>query len=102
MSTQQWHRIDFSHSQITDGDKNDLMDMFNKIFMELGAPHNFALFSEVSESGPDLIHYLSPAASKNMVGIIKKYSGKSCKKPKNVKLRLLVGYQSVEKDIDNL
>ena len=79
-----------------------MMDMFNKIFMKLGAPQSFALFSEIPESGPDLIHYLSPAASKDMGSLIRKYSGTSCKKPENVKLRLLVGYQSVEKDIDKL
>jgi len=102
MSTQLWHKIVFSHSQITAGDDSELMDMFNKIFMELGAPQNFALFSEISESGPDLIHYLSPATSKDMGSIIRKYSGTPCEKPENVKLRLLVGYQSVEKNIDNL
>ncbi|MCJ7617171.1 MAG: hypothetical protein MUO43_11610 [Desulfobacterales bacterium] len=102
MSTQLWHKIVFSHSQITTGDEKELMDMFNKIFMKLGAPQNFALFSEIPESGPDLIHYLSPAASKDMGSIIRKYSGTPCEKPENVKLRLLVGYQSVEKDIDKL
>ncbi len=70
--------------------------------MEFGAPQNFALFSEIPKSGPDLIHYLSPAASKDMGSLIRKYSGTPCEKPENVKLRLLVGYQSVEKNIDNL
>ncbi len=102
MLRQQWHKIVFSHSQITTGDNSEMMDMFNKIFMKLGAPQNFALFSEIPESGPDLIHYLSPAASKDMGSLIRKYSGTSCEKPENVKLRLLVGYQSVEKDIDKL
>lgn len=102
MSTQQWHKIIFSYSQITTGDDSELIDMFNKIFMEVGAPQNFALFSEIPESGPALIHYLSPAASKDMGSLIRKYSGTPCEKPKNVKLRLLVGYQSVEKDIDKL
>ena len=102
MSTQQWHKIVFSHSQISAGDDSEMMDMFNKIFMDLGAPQNFALFSEIPKSGPDLIHYLSPAASKDMGSLIRKYSGTPCEKPENVKLRLLVGYQSVEKNIDNL
>ena len=102
MLRQRWHKIIFSHSQITTGDNSKLMDMFNKIFMKLGAPQNFALFSEIPESGPDLIHYLSPAASKDMDSLIRKYSGTPCEKPENVKLRLLVGYQSVEKDIDKL
>ena len=102
MSTQLWHKIVFSHSQISAGDDSEMMDMFNKIFMELGAPQNFALLSEIPESGPDLIHYLSPAASKDMGSVIRKYSSIPCEKPENVKLRLLVGYQSVEKDIDNL
>ena len=79
-----------------------MMAMFDKIFMELGAPQNFALFSEIPKSGLDLIHYLSPAASKDMGSIIRKYSGTPCEKPENVKLRLLVGYQSVEKDIEKL
>jgi len=43
MSRQQWHKIIFSHSQITTGDKSEMMDMFNKIFMKLGAPQNFEL-----------------------------------------------------------
>ena len=102
MSAQLWHKIVFSHSQISAGNDSELMDMFNKIFMELGAPQNFALLSEIPESGPDLIHYLSPAASKDTGSIIRKYSGTPCEKPENVKLRLLVGYQSVEKDIDKL
>jgi len=102
MHLQQWHKIVFSHSQITAGDESELMDMFNTLFMELGAPQNFALFSEIPKSGPDLIHYLSPAASKDMGSIIRKYSGTPCEKPENVKLRLLVGYQSVEKNIGNL
>ncbi len=102
MSAQQWHKIVFSHSQITAGDEKELMDIFNKIFMELGAPQNFALLSEIPESGPELIHYLSPAASKDMGSVIRKYSSTPCEKPKNVKLRLLVGYQSVEKNINKL
>ncbi len=102
MSTQQWYKIVFSHSQITAGDDSEMIGMFNKIFMELGAPQNFALLSEIPESGPELIHYLSPAASKDLGSVIRKYSGTPCEKPENVKLRLLVGYQSVEKDINKL
>jgi len=102
MSTQQWYKIIFSHSQITAGDDSELVNMFNKIFMQFEAPQNFALFSEIPEFGPDLIFYLSPAASKDMGNIIRKYSGTPCEKPENVKLRLLVGYQSVEKNIANL
>jgi hypothetical protein len=51
MLRQQWHKIIFSHSQITTGNNSEMMDMFNKIFMKLGAPQNFALFSEIPKSG---------------------------------------------------